>query len=110
MNDYITKLDNGTFEVRIPVSKSLKGKDLIVYYVDNDNKVTEYKVTISADYAVFNTNHFSIYTLAENHKTDTQNISNPQTGDNILFYIGVLGLSVIGLAGAGLYIKKRRFN
>lgn len=140
MNDYITKLDNGTFEVRIPVSNSLKGKDLIVYYVDNDNKVTEYKVTISGDYAVFNTNHFSIYTLAEipsitntednsntaneaniednstntntntNNKTDTKNISNPQTGDNILFYIGVLGLSVIGLAGAGLYTKKRRFN
>lgn len=128
MNDYITKLDNGTFEVRIPVSNSLKGKDLIVYYVDNGNKVTEYKVTISGDYAVFNTNHFSIYTLAEipsitntednstntntntNNKTDTKNISNPQTGDNILFYIGVLGLSVIGLAGAGLYTKKRRFN
>lgn len=75
MNDYITKLDNGTFEVRIPVSNSLKGKDLIVYYVDNDNKVTEYKVTISGDYAVFNTNHFSIYTLAEKQVAEEETIT-----------------------------------
>ena len=44
------------------------------------------------------------FTIAE--KTS----SNPQTGDNIMFYISMLGLSIIGLAGAGLYIRKRLFN
>ena len=39
-----------------------------------------------------------------------ESTNNPQTGDNIMFYISMLGLSIIGLAGAGLYIKKRRFN
>ena len=41
------------------------------------------------------------FTIAE--KTS----SNPQTGDNIMFYISMLGLSIIGLAGAGIYSKKR---
>ena len=39
-----------------------------------------------------------------------ESTNNPQTGDNIMFYISMLGLSIIGLAGAGLYIRKRRFN
>lgn len=39
-----------------------------------------------------------------------ESTNNPQTGDNIMFYISMLGLSIIGLAGAGLYIRKRRFD
>lgn len=61
----ITKLENGTFEVKIPVSDALKGKDLLAYYVDEDNNVVEYKVTVKDGYATFATNHFSIYTIAE---------------------------------------------
>ena len=44
--------------------------------------------------------------LASNKNT----ISNPQTGDNVMFYISMLGLSVIGLAGIGFYVKKKRYN
>jgi hypothetical protein len=33
---------------------------------------------------------------------------NPLTGDNIIFYVSVLGLSVIVLAGALICIKKKR--
>ena len=36
--------------------------------------------------------------------------NNPQTGDNIMFYIIMLGLSIIGLAGTGFYIRKKRYN
>ena len=68
LNKNITKLDDGTFEVRIPVTEKLKGKKLIAYYIDGNNK-TEYPVTIDGNYAVFTTNHFSIYTLAEAPKT-----------------------------------------
>ena len=42
--------------------------------------------------------------------TTTNNSSNPQTGDNVMFYISMLGLSIIGLAGVGIYTKKKRFN
>lgn len=61
----ITKLENGTFEVKIPVSDILKNKELVAYYVDKDGKVVEYKVSVENGCAVFATDHFSIYTIAE---------------------------------------------
>ena len=66
-NKNITKLDNGSFEVRIPISEKLQGKDLVVFYVDENDNIKKYQVTISDDkkYAIFNTDHFSIYTLTE---------------------------------------------
>lgn len=67
-NDYINKLDNGTFEVKLPISEALQGKEnLIVYYVSDDGKLEPHQVKLSDDkkYAIFTTNHFSIYTLGE---------------------------------------------
>ena len=65
VNKYISKLENGSFEVRIPINEKFKDKNLVVYYVDDIGKVTEYPVEISNNEAIFKTNHFSIYTLAE---------------------------------------------
>lgn len=67
---YIQKLSNGTFKVTIPVNENLKDKDLIVYYVDENNKVIEYEVTVENGLATFITDHFSIYTLAEKKNAD----------------------------------------
>ena len=64
LGDYITKLDDGTFNVKIPVPADLKGKDLVVYYVDKYGNVDDdYTVKPEGDYVMFNTDHFSIYTL-----------------------------------------------
>ena len=65
LQNYITKLESGNFEVKIPVSEQLKDKALVAYYVDENDKIIEYKVTVKDGYAIFETNHFSIYTLAE---------------------------------------------
>ena len=65
LNEYVTKLENGKFEVKIPVPEKFEGKSLIVYYVGEDNKAVEYEVTVAEGFAVFETDHFSIYTLAE---------------------------------------------
>lgn len=43
-------------------------------------------------------------------KAEESTSNNPKTGDNIMFYISMLGLSIIGLAGVGIYTKKKRFN
>lgn len=96
--DYITKLDDGTFKVKLPISESFKGKDLVVYYVDENNKVIEYKVEVEDGYAIFNTNHFSIYTLASKE-------SNPNTYDNIMVYISLLLLSLTGVFFVSKKIK-----
>ncbi len=65
LDNYITKLDDGEFEVKIPVPEKFEGKNLIVYYVDENNTPIEYEVTPMEGYVVFATDHFSIYTLAE---------------------------------------------
>ena len=73
IEDYITELDDGSFKVKIPISDKLKNAPaLVAYYVDNNNKVQKYPVTIemidNVRYAVFTTDHFSIYTLAEDEQ------------------------------------------
>ena len=140
----IEKLENGKFIVKIPVPTELNGKELVVYYITTTGEKEEHEVTIKDGYAVFTTDHFSIYTLAEkvtisednkqednkqednkqednkqednkqensiednkdedtntgNTNTDknTDNSKNPQTGDNILFFVGMLFISVIGV-------------
>ena len=94
-NEYVTKLDNGTFKIKIPISEKLKGKDLLVYFVDTNNNIEKYDVTIEDGYAVFYTNHLSIYVLSENMSIDV-----PETIDSfdkylVLFTISVTGLSIV---------------
>ena len=96
----IEKLNNGKFLVKIPVPAELNGKDLIVYYLTSQGDLEEHAVTIKESYAEFETDHFSVYTLAE------KTTSNPQTGDNVMLYLLMFGLSIVGLVGAGLYIRK----
>lgn len=81
-NDYITKLNNGTFEVRIPLSDKFAGKDLMVYYLKDNGELEEHKVTIKDNCAVFYTNHFSTYTLAEVVKTNTGETSTTSSNLN----------------------------
>ena len=108
IKDYITKLKDGSFEVRIPITEKFKDKELVVYYVDDEGKITEYPVTIEDEYAIFNTNHFSIYTLAE--KTIIEE-KNPNTGDNILVYIVLGGVALLGIITcAVVYLKKKKTN
>ena len=105
-DNYITKLDNGSFEVRIPISDKFKDKDLIVYYVDDKENIEAHEVKISEDgaYAIFTTNHFSIYTLAQ--KVEDDSTTNPNTLDNISKYFALLILSGVGLITIKLSTKE----
>ncbi len=76
----ITKLESGKFEVKIPVSEELAKKNLVAYYVDENDKVVKYKVDVDKEgNAVFETDHFSIYTIAEgsisNESVDVEIVS-----------------------------------
>lgn len=70
-NEYITRVDDGQFEVKLPIPERFKDKDLVVYYINDDGNVTEYDVTVKDGFALFTTDHFSIYTLAPSDPTDT---------------------------------------
>lgn len=105
VNNYITKLDDGTFEVKLPIKEELKDKNLVVYYVTQEGEIEEHEVTVKDGYAIFETNHFSTYTLAEN-TTIEETIENPQTSDNILLYVTMGIISLIGLSGVTIYLKR----
>ena len=109
-NSKIQTLGNDLFEVSIPIPESLKGKKLVVYYEKEDGTLEEHEVVIKDDYAVFETSHFSEYTLAEkisnekNTDVPKNEIENPKTGDNLAKYIL---MSIISLCGIiSLSIKK----
>ena len=67
---------------------------------ENENTTTEPETT----------NNGTNGNSGNNSNSNTNTTSNPQTGDNIMFYISLLGLSIIGFVGAEIYLKKKKFN
>ncbi len=106
LKTFITKLENGTFEVKIPIPEKLKGKSLAAYYINEDGKIDEYEVTIKDGYAIFKTNHFSIYTLGTKDSNNIM-VKNPDTSDNIGSSILIGAISLIGLVGTIIFLKKK---
>lgn len=128
----ITKLESGKFEVKLPIPEKLQNKNLIVYYVDSANKVTEYEVTVKDGFASFTTDHFSIYTLAEKvttateepkqeetkqeetknteTKTETNTEPLPKAGDNssLTLLLALAFISAATLFGTNKVLKKSR--
>lgn len=102
----ITKLDSGKFKVEIPIPEYLKGQKLIVEYITQDGKIEKHDVVIENNIAVFETDHFSAYSLsAINNNAGTEE-ENPETSDEILLYVSMAILSILGLVTLGLYFKK----
>lgn len=99
----ITELENGMFLVSIPVSTSLSGKTITVYYLNSQNELEVHDEIIVNDegIACFETNHFSTYVLTET----IQKVTSPDTGlaeIDIYLYL-TFAVSAIGLA----VLKKR---
>lgn len=108
-DNYITRLNDGTFEVRLPIKDELKGKNLVVYYVNDEDKIEEYDVTVRDGYAIFKTNHFSIYSLAEKETNNSTVLEeNPKTLDNVLLYFTTGIISLFGLSIIGVYAYKNK--
>ena len=101
---YITKLENGKFKVYFPITKNMEDRDLRAYYITDENKIEEYSVDIIDGYAIFETNHFSTYTIGE--KINSSYIENPETYDGMLKNILLGSLSTFGLIFIVLKIKK----
>lgn len=115
----IEKLENGKFTVKIPVPTELNGKELVVYYIKTTGEKEEHEVTIKDGYAVFTTDHFSTYTLAEKvsntetttetstttETTTTEKDETPKTGTiDIISYV----LVVIFISTVGIIILKKK--
>ncbi len=86
----------------IPEKLRKEGRKFVIYRYHNGT-VTELNVTVEGNYATFETDEFSSFALAYNDSNET---SNPKTGDNIIYYVGVLVLSLVGL----VCFKRKRIN
>lgn len=119
LNKYITKLDTGEFEVRIPLPEEFKNKDLVVYYVNENGEKEPYEVEYDSkkEYAIFKTTHFSIYTLGykETPKSNEEVLDNkneekvPETFDGITSYTLIGFISLLCLLKT-CYIFKKENN
>lgn len=91
---------NGKVQISIPVPDGYNKDSLTVYYVTDDGSKTELPCTIEEDVVTFETDHFSLYVLAEKENTQSA-VTSPQTGDNA--YI-LLWLTLLAVGGCGLII------
>lgn len=103
----ITELEN-PIKILLDIPSDLpelKDKYVRTYYVVriHDGETTKIEAEVVDGKIVFETDKFSTYALAY---TDT--VKNPQTGDNIIAYMIALLVSLTGIAGGVLYLKKSK--
>lgn len=105
--DKIISNFNGVTEILIPYNGNYLDKNLKMIYISDNDKLEVYdvnKVTYEGrEYLSFNTSHFSNYILAYG-----EDISNPNTRDNIVVYIIVLLVALIGAFIVGITLKKKK--
>ena len=105
--DKIISNFNGVTEILIPYNGNYLDKNLKMIYISDNDKLEVYdvnKVTYEGrEYLSFNTSHFSNYILAYG-----EDVSNPNTRDNIVVYIIVLLVALIGAFIVGITLKKKK--
>lgn len=101
----------GTIKVKIPIPDGFNGNLHILWYDDKTGKLTDMNAVVEGNYLVFETNHFSYYTIAQLSGTSNTNhtASNPDTGCGNSPVIP-LSLLLCVSSSAGLVIVKERKN
>lgn len=108
-NGQIVNINDSKMKIKIALPEELKGykKYEVVYILDGEIKET-IPASIEEDHIVFETSHLSEYGIVATEKSLNTNVDNPETGDNIMFYIMTSIISIIGIVGFGLYGYKRK--
>lgn len=114
---YVTKLENGKFQVKLPVPAEFEGKELKVWYVDANGNTTEHACTVQNGFVIFETDHFSAYTITAAAKagsgTETVNPLKPvkpaPTGDGFspVWFIVLAAISLATIVGVSVYTKRK---
>lgn len=107
----VIKISDTKMKIKVALPEDLKefNKYEVVYILNDEIKET-IPATVEDGYIVFETSHLSQYGIvATNVNQNKVDETNPKTGDNIVIY-GILALiSLVGISGTGIVIKKR-FN
>ncbi len=111
---YMSDLTEGTDYILEEGSTKLTLKNSFLKTLTSDKYYVEFYYANAGTYG----NGYTDTTLtvkdgsepATESNNTTETTSNPPTSDNVLFYISMLSLSIIGLARLRLYNKNKRFN
>lgn len=97
------EIHDGPFTIKIKMTEAMKKYNTFkIMYLDDELNVEEPIVLkVEGDYLVGTLPHLSKYALTGSVT------SNPKTSDNILFYVYMFGISLIGLIILGMCFKKR---
>ena len=102
----ITKLENGLFQVTIPIGKEYVGKNMAAYYINADNTIEEHDIIMDVEgNATFETDHFSTYIITEKLPSVAEPI--PDTYDGIMNYVFMGILALVTLGSATTYLNKK---
>lgn len=117
--DYSSSL---TLKLNLEMSMKKYSKLQLVYLDSNDNfAISDVKdLTIGSDTADVDLDHLSVYALVgseekteeqeETVEVEEEKTENPKTGDRIVLYLLISVLGTLGLLGAGIHVRKNRFN
>lgn len=102
-NGEVVKISNTKMKIRVAIPNDLKGfnKYEVVYIKDGLIKET-LPATLDNGYIVFETTHLSHYGILAS-------TSNPNTGDNIMYYVVTSVLVTICLTSMFVYKKRSDF-
>ena len=107
-NGHIVKITDTKMKIKIALPEDLKGykKYEVVYIKDNQIQET-IPAIIEDEYIVFETTHLSEYGIVATEKSFASDIDNPKTGDNVMIYLSIGFLSIVGIVGASVIIYKK---
>ena len=97
----------GGFKLKLKITDDIKDYDSykLIYIADDGSTEDAIELTKNGEYLEGTLPHLSMYALVGSKNETTTNISNPKTGDNIIFYVLMLVLSVIGFVGVKLHTR-----
>ena len=99
----VVKISDNKMKIKVALPNDLKGyKKYEVVYISNDEIKETIPATVKDGYIVFETSHSSEYGII----VEDKNINNPNTIDNIVFYM-ILFVSVL-FVGCGLYSYSKK--
>ena len=102
-NGEVVKINDTKMQIKIALPEELKGyKKYEVVYISNDEIKETIPATVKDGYIVFETSHLSEYGII----VEDKNINNPNTIDNIVFYM-IMFVSVL-FVGCGLYSYSKK--
>lgn len=113
----VVPMNNGSFEIRIPVDT--KYDMYKVGYINSGNIAEVLDATYDNGFVVFTTTHLSEYAVYGKNRRgidtsvavdNTVTEQNPNTLDNIQTFEIILGIGLLSLAGSMLVLKKKRMN